>query len=147
MKKLPFIILLMTTVLLVSFFSCSTWRVWQGEEVKTGKDVEKGEAMHEPLSSMITEVVTSAGDPKYIYFKLGTKQKRTAYYANRTWYKNGIIGFIYNDTSLKEKAGKFKIIAISPKMSRGEIIDLNYTIKEGAVVVIEIDPRIQNKLR
>lgn len=100
------------------------------EPVSTEKipEVEK----LEPLTGMIIEIEEVKGEQKFLYIKLGKENE---------WYKKGLIGYIFNDVAKKEKVGKFEVIEIYEKFSKGKIIELSYKISPKGVVQLEIDPR------
>ncbi|MDY6969221.1 MAG: hypothetical protein SVR08_11310 [Spirochaetota bacterium] len=85
-----------------------------------------------PSIGMITEIEEVGGVQKYIYIKLGKKNRRL---------KKGLLGYIYNDLAMKEKIGKFELIQVFRNFSKGKIIELNYKIDTKAIVAIEVDPR------
>jgi hypothetical protein len=124
-----FIIIIISICTLCVFPSCSEKKV-QLEEVQTQKipDVKK----LPPLRGMISEIEEVSGEQKIIYIKLGNKNE---------WYKKGLIGYVYNDVSMKEQIAKFEVIDVYENYSKGVILELNYTIKNKAVVEVEIDPR------
>ncbi|MCL1833877.1 MAG: hypothetical protein FWG49_05175 [Leptospirales bacterium] len=104
------------------------------EEIKTQKipDVKN----LPPLRGMVTEVELENGEQRYIYIKLGDANE---------WYKEGLLGFVFNDVAMTEKIAKFEIIEVYKNYSKGKILELNYVIKEKAVVEVEIDPRFLTK--
>ena len=104
------------------------------EEIKTQKipDVKK----LPPLRGMVTEVELESGEQRYIYIKLGDSNE---------WYKVGLIGFVFNDVAMTEKIAKFEVVEVYQNYSKGKIIELNYVIKEKAIVEVEIDPRFLTK--
>jgi len=116
------------------FVNCSTPKTIKLEEIKTQKipDVKK----LPPLRGMISEIEEVKGEQKYIYIKLGNSNE---------WYKMDLIGFVFNDVAMTEKIAKFKVIEVYPNYSKGEIIELNYIIKDKAIVEVEIDPRFLTK--
>jgi hypothetical protein len=130
-KLLLFVLLCAVSSL---FISCAKPEAIKLEEIKTQKipDVKK----LPPLRGMITEIESVNGEQKYIYIKLGSSNE---------WYKVGLIGFVYNDVALTEKIAKFQVVEVYPNYSKGEILEMNYTIKDKAVVEIEIDPRFLTK--
>jgi len=85
----------------------------------------------QPVSGMIVEIEEVSGEQKYIYIKLGTKNRGI---------KTGIKGYIFNDPALTEKIGKFQFIEVYREFSKGQIIELNYKVKSNAVVLVEVDP-------
>ena len=104
------------------------------EEIKTQKipDVKK----LPPLRGMITEIELENGEQRYIYIKLGDANE---------WYKVGLLGFVFNDVAMTEKIAKFEVIEVYKNYSKGKILELNYVIKEKAIVEVEIDPRFLTK--
>ena len=103
------------------------------EEIKPPVVVEeeKEEEAIPPVSGPILEIEEVGGEQKYIYLKLGTKNRI------RKWLK----GYIFNDEMMVAKIGKFQLIEVYSDFSKGKILELNYKIKPGAVVQIEIDPK------
>jgi len=106
----------------------------QLESVSSEKipDVPKLEA----VTAMIIEIEEVKGEQKFIYIKLGKDNE---------WYEEGQIGFIFNDVEKKKKIGKFKVIEIFDKFSKGEVLELSYKIDPKGVVEIEVDPRFLTK--
>ncbi|MCL1864443.1 MAG: hypothetical protein FWF73_01380 [Spirochaetes bacterium] len=104
------------------------------EEIKTQKipDVKK----LPPLRGMVTEVELENGEQRYIYIKLGDANE---------WYKVGLLGFVFNDVAMTEKIAKFEVVEVYQNYSKGKILELNYIIKEKAIVEVEIDPRFLTK--
>ena len=104
------------------------------EEIKTQKipDVKK----LPPLRGMITEIELENGEQRYIYIKLGDENE---------WYKAGLLGFVFNDVAMTEKIAKFEVVEVYKNYSKGKILELNYVIKERAIVEVEIDPRFLTK--
>jgi hypothetical protein len=104
------------------------------EEIRTQKipDVKR----LPPLRGMITEIELENGEQRYIYIKLGNENE---------WYKEGLVGFVFNDVAMTEKIAKFEIVEVYKNYSKGRILELNYVIKERAVVEVEIDPRFLTK--
>ena len=104
------------------------------EEIKTQKipDVKK----LPPLRGMVTEIELENGEQRYIYIKLGDENE---------WYKVGLFGFVFNDVAMTEKIAKFEVVEVYKNYSKGKILELNYVIKERAIVEVEIDPRFLTK--
>lgn len=94
------------------------------EEVKDEKTIP-------PVSGPILEIEEVGGEQKYIYLKLGSKNR----------IRRGLKGYIFNDEMMLGKIGKFQLIEVYSDFSKGKILELNYKIKPGAVVQIEIDPK------
>jgi len=46
---------------------------------------------------------------------------------------------------MTEKIAKFEVIEVYPNYSKGKILELNYIIKDKAIVEVEIDPRFLTK--
>lgn len=134
MKIFKFFVFFLLCVVSLLFISCSKPEVIKLEEVTTQKipDVKK----LPPLRGMITEIESVNGEQKYIYIKLGSSNE---------WYKVGLIGFVYNDVAMTEKIAKFQVVEVYPNYSKGEILEMNYIIKDKAVVEVEIDPRFLTK--
>lgn len=84
-----------------------------------------------PVSGLIVEIEEVGGEQKYIYMKLGNRNKGI---------KRGVKGYIFNDTAMNEKIGKFQFIEVYRDFSKGRILELNYKIKQNAVVFIETNP-------
>lgn len=134
MKKHNFYIIFVVCAALVLDMHCAGPAVIKLEEVKTQKtpDVKK----LPPLRGMVTEIEELKGEQAFIYIKLGDSNE---------WYKKGLIGFVFNDVAMTEKIAKFEVIEVYPNYSKGKILELNYIIKDKAIVEVEIDPRFLTK--
>ncbi|MCP4134294.1 MAG: hypothetical protein GY754_25190 [bacterium] len=139
------ITLLFSLVFLFAIISCESGSQRVTRHKKPKDSVQKKEVKREykALNIVIGEVVKEEGEPKYVYFKFGSENKKYEYENNL--FKKGLIGHIYNDPKMTILAGKFKIAEIYPTISRGEIFDLVYPINPKAVVLIEIDPNFLMK--
>ncbi|MCP4133334.1 MAG: hypothetical protein GY754_20365 [bacterium] len=127
------ILKILTVLFAVILFSCAP-RIVHLEEIKSEKIPEVKRLA--PLVGMITEIEEVRGEQKFIYIKLGR---------NNEWYKAGYIGFVYNDVKMTEKVAKFRVVKLYDKFSKGEILELNYTIDPKAIVSVEVDPRFLTK--
>jgi hypothetical protein len=129
-------VILILFLCIASFLSlqCAKPEVIKLEEIRTQKvpDVKK----LPPLRGMVAEIELVNGEQKYIYIKLGDSNE---------WYKKDLIGFVFNDVAMTEKIAKFQVVEVYPNYSKGIILELNYTIKDKAVVEVEIDPRFLTK--
>ena len=83
------------------------------------------------VSGLIVEIEEVGGEQKYIYMKLGTRNRGI---------KRGLKGYIFNDSAMNEKIGKFQFVEVYRDFSKGRILELNYKIKQNAVVLIETNP-------
>lgn len=123
------------TILLINILLCSFLLQCASEEVNlveiTSEKIPDVKKLP-PVKAMITEVEEERGEQKYIYIKQGS---------DNSWFKEGLFGYIFNDVAMNEQIGKFKIVQVYKKFSKGEIIELSYTIEPKAVVLVEVDPR------
>ena len=130
-KKLFFGLILILLGIVLS--SCLSKMVKLEEVYPEGGEPKSEEAEKiAPVTGMIAEIEEVGGEQKYIYIKLGSKIKGV---------RKGRKGHIYNDPAMTEKIGKFQIIEVFPDFSKGKILELNYKIKDTAIVLIEVDPR------
>jgi len=98
---------------------------------KDAKSDKEKEDKIQPVSGMIVEIEEVSGEQKYIYIRIGSKNRGI---------KTGLKGYIFNDPALTEKIGKFQFIEVYREFSKGQIIELNYKVKPNALVLVEIDP-------
>jgi len=84
-----------------------------------------------PIRGAITEVELAGGVQKFVYIKLGSLDG----------VYSGLVGYVYNASDPGKRVAKFRVNEIYTNYLRGQIIELNYTIDQGASVVIEIDPK------
>lgn len=84
------------------------------------------------LVGMIKEIEVIRGEQKFIYVNLGK---------NRKGYKKGLYAYIYNDAERKVQVGKCVVVEVYSKLSKLQIVELNYSIVSNGVVYVEVDPR------
>lgn len=84
------------------------------------------------LVGMIKEIEVIRGEQKFIYVNIGNTRKG---------YKKGLYGKIYNDAERKVEVGKCVVVEVYSKLSKLEIVELNYSIVANGVVYVEVDPR------
>jgi hypothetical protein len=129
------VLLVITMIITLSFLniSCLSNKQLVLKEVSPEGGDGSGEGEEKPaISGMIVEIEEVYGEQKYIYMKLGSKNKGI---------KRGLKGYIFNDTAMTEKIGKFEFIEVYWDYSKGRILELNNKIKPNAIVSIEVDPK------
>ena len=125
-KKMNNLTIFFLILLFCLFSSCLSKMVKLEEVYPEGKGPVSDKAdKTAPLTAMIVEIEEAGGEQKYIFVKLGFKHKGI---------KKGVKGYIYNDAAMTEKIGKFQFIEVYRDFSKGKILELNYKIKENALV-------------
>ena len=93
------------------------------------------------ITASISEIEAVNGQPRVIFFGLGSKNKKAQYDSGA--FRPGVMGYIFSDSTLQKRIGKFQVLLIHQTLSKAKIIEVTDMVTQKCWVLIEMDSRYQ----